>query len=407
MKKLAVGLIYLLGMVAVLAMFFPACARPGIAVESNTGFIHEASVRIPFSPGEATRLFADNEGITFLVRYIDTHRGTIHSQHEFWLEIYRIDQHGTTETKKFGPFVVVNSSIEGKNIIAFGNDDNVTYLDVASLTSKSVIDIDLADIMRNQDSVYYYDKGIVVYTESVPEKQDAERWVVIYDVTTREEVRIDLQEEFVNIHTLDISGDDIAVLGTKGIGRPAVLHVYGLDGTRKLRLDVPDRVDSVKLIRQGLIVANSDSFASVVKRYSFDGTVKWAQSLPISGLPHLKLLSSQDNDALALTLVDRNELTSFIGYFNTDDGEQVYAHTFHGDSSILPLDAAGNFYIYPQWSLYPEVPPPSGRVAFYNLDSELGVIDFSEGIYYFAASPSGKFFAVISDRSVSIFSRKE
>ena len=50
MKKRAVGLTYLMGVVAVLAAFLPARAGPSISVESSTSFTHEASVRVPFRP---------------------------------------------------------------------------------------------------------------------------------------------------------------------------------------------------------------------------------------------------------------------------------------------------------------------------------------------------------------------
>ena len=85
----------------------------------------------------------------------------------------------------------------------------------------------------------------------------------------------------------------------------------------------------------------------------------------------------------------------------------MYTSTFQGEYGIWPLDKFGGYYIYPEWSLYPEIPPPSGRIALFNYGNELASVESDDDIYYFAASPSGKYFAVVSDRTVSIFSKTE
>lgn len=281
----------------------------------------------------------------------------------------------------------------------------------------------LADIIRNQYSADYCDSGLVVYTILVPEKPGSERAVVIYNTSTHKEIMVDFQEEYASIDIIDMNGENLLIKAVRSNREPPDLYVLGLDGTNKLKLTLSyckdPYSDDAKLVPRALVVAASDviavdtsnatsqiSRASKVERYTFDGTVEWSKSVPLKGVPGLKLLS-QKNDILAFTIINRNELTSFISYFNAEDGEQLYADTFQSDSSILLLDTPGNFYIYPKWSLYPEIPPPTGRVAFYSYDNELGAIDFGEGFYYFAASPNGRFFAVVSDLTLSIFSTIE
>lgn len=417
---------YLLAVLAVIAVFFPACAGPGIAVKSGTGFTHEASVRIPFRPPDdsVASLNIDDEGTAVFIKHIEIHHGHVNPRKEYWREIYKIDKHGTVEIEKFGPFEVIRRLNPEGNLIALENGDNVTYVDVLSLTSRSVVDSDLADIIRNHYSADYYDSGLVVYTIPVPEKSGSGKGVVIYNTSTRKEVTVDLREEYASIDAMDFDGENILIKATESNRKPPVLYVLGLDGTKKLKLNLSyckhPYSDDAKLVPGGLIVAVSDvvvvntsnttsqiSRASVVKRYSFDGTEEWSRSIPITGLPRLKRLFSQGDDVLALTLINRNEMTSFIGYFTAHEGKQVYARTFQGEYGIWPVEMTGSFYIYPQWSLYPDIPPPSGGIALCSYDSELATVDFNDGIYYFAASPSSKFFAVVSDRTVSIFSSTE
>jgi len=421
MKKLGVGLIYLLGVVAVLAVFFPACVGPGISVESSIGFTHEVSVRVPFRPPDdsVASLYIDDEGTAIFIKIIEISHRHVHSDHEFWREIYKIDRHGTVESKKFGPFEVTHRLDSKGNCIALENGDNVTYVDVLSLTSRSVVDSDLADIMRNH-SADYYDNGVVVYTIPVTEKSGSERGVVVYNTSTYEEIRVDFQEEYASIDTVDFDGENILIEATKSNRKPPVLYVLGLDGEIKVKLDLLDQLGCARLIpggiavyMTGVLVVDTDnttsqiSRSSLLKKYRFNGTVEWSHSIPLKGVPHLKLLPSQDNGVLALTLINRNEMTSFIGYFTNEDGEKVYASTFQGEYGIRPLDNSGGYYIYPEWSLYPEIPPPSGRIALFNYGNELASIESDDDIYYFAASPGGKYFAVVSDGTLSIFSTTE
>jgi len=288
------------------------------------------------------------------------------------------------------------------------------------LTSRSVVDSDLADIMRNHYSANYYDNGIIVYTIPVPEKSGSERGVVIYNTSTHEETIVDFQEEYASIDTIDFDGENMLIKATESNRKPPVLYVLGLDGTHKLKLDLLDQLRCARLIPGGIAVYMTDvlvvdtdnatsriSRSSLLKKYRFNGTVEWSHSIPLKGVPHLKLLSSQDNGVLALTLINRNEMTSFIGYFTDEDGKKVYTSTHPERYGIWPLDNLGSYYIYPEWSLYPEIPPPSGRIALFNYGNELASVESDDDIYYFNASPSGKYFAVVSDRTVSIFSKTE
>jgi hypothetical protein len=285
----------------------------------------------------------------------------------------------------------------------------------SSLSSRTVIDGDLATIIRDHftDS---YRNGLVIYGIPVPEKPGMERGVVIYNTSTHEKTTVDFQEEYQNVyHPVDQDNENVLIKAVKSNNEPPDLYVLGLDGTTKLKMGLsysrdPNSDDS-KLIPGGLVVAASDvrssnGHASILKRYSFGGTEVWSKVIPVSGQPHIKLQEGL-NDILALTLTDRNDLTSFIGYFDVEKGEQLYAQLFETNSSILPLDTIGNFYVYPEWSRYPEIPAPKGLVVSYSYDNELGSVNFNEGIYYFAASPSGKYFAIISNNAMSIFSKTE
>ena len=428
MNKLAVGMIYMLVVLAVLALFFSGCAGPGISMKSSTGFTHEASVRVPFQPPEdsVASLYIDDEGTTVFIKHIEIHHGSVNPQKEFWREIYKIDKTGTIETEKFGPFEKIRRLKPEGNLIAFEDleSDNVTYIDMNSLTSRSVIDIDLADIIRNQFSADYYDSGLVVYTIPVPEKPSWEKGIVLYNTLTHEEIRVNLDEEYVGIGPIDIDGDNILLHATEHISKPPVLYVIGLDGTQKLKLTLYgiERLHAydAKLIREGLIVATRHKYsfytinatdklgpACLLKRYSFDGEEEWSYAIPITGSLSLKLLPKKDSDILSMMIFSSNNDTSFIGYFTADEGKPVYTHDLQRFTLIWPTDTIGNYYLYRQWSGYCEVPAPKGRIAFYSYDRELASIDFNDGIYYFATSPSGKFFAVVTYRTVSIFSRIE
>ena len=424
MKKVATGLMCLLGVLVILAVFFPACGGPSISVESSIGFTHEASVHVPFKPPEdsVASLCIDDEGTAIFIKHIEIFHSHVHSDREFWLEIHKIDKHGTVETEKFGPFEKIRRLKLGGNFIALEdvNSNKVTYIDVAAMTSRSVVDSDLADIMRNHYSADYYDNGLVVYTIPVPEKSGSERGVVIYNTSTHEEIRVDFQEEYASIDTIDFNGENILIKATKGNRKPPVLYMLGLDGTHELKLDLLDQLGCARLIPGGIAVYMTDvlvvdtdnatsqiSRSSLLKKYRFNGTVEWSHSIPLKGVPHLKLLPSQDSGVLALTLISRNEMTGFIGYFTDEDGKEVYTSTFQGEYGIWPLDNLGSYYIYPEWSLYPEIPPPSGRIALFNYSNELASVEFDDDIYYFATSPSGRFFAVVSDGVLSIFSATE
>ena len=424
-KKRAVRLICLMGMLVILVVFFPACAGPDISVKSSTGFTHEASVRVPFSPPDdsVASLRIDDEGIAVFIKHIEIHHGHVNPEKEYRLEIYKVDKNGIVETEELGPFEFYRTTREGNFIITPEDMDTVTYLDLGSLDSTTVEDRTLALILKAFPADCFSNK-IVTHLVPLSSKLNVERWLEIYNTETRKGVLVDLREEYTSINTIDFDGGNILVKAVKSNREPPDLYVLGLDGTMKLKLNLSyckdPYSDDAKLVPGGVIVAASDVIvvdtsntasqiarASIVKRYSFDGTVEWSQSIPITGGPRLRVLSSQDDDVLALTIFNSNEETSFIGYFTAYEGKQVYAHTFQSDSSIWPLDTKGSFYIYPQWSLYPGISPPSGRIALYSYDSEVATVDFNDGIYYFAASPSGEYFAVVSDKTLSIFSSAE
>jgi len=412
----SIWLIYILGMMVVVAMFFPGCTGPNISVKSNTGFIHETSVRVPFKPGDSVDLYIDDEGNAIFIKHIEIHHGKVSPEKEYWFEIYKADKSGIVETEKFGPFVAWQAAQEGDFIIAADETDTVTCIDLDSLNSTTAENRLLAVILKAFPSDYFSDR-IVTHTVPLSSKIGVERWLAIYDIENQEEVTVDLREEYASIDAIDFDGEDILVKASKGNREPPVLYVLGLDGTHKLKLDLLDQLGCARLIPGGIAVymtdvlvvdtdnANSQiSRSSLLKKYQFNGTVEWSQSIPLNGVPLLKLSPGQDDGVLALTLINRNEMTSFIGYFSDEDGERVYTNTFQGEYSIWPLDDLGSYYIYPEWSLYPEIPPPSGRIALFNHGNELASVESDDDIYYFATSPSGRFFAVVSDGTLSIFS---
>jgi hypothetical protein len=126
-------------------------------------------------------------------------------------------------------------------------------------------------------------------------------------------------------------------------------------------------------------------------------------TIPITGTPILKRIQNGDDEFISLT-VRSGDTERYTGWFNTDNGSQLYAKTFHDNRKILPLDTTTCYYLHPQWSLYPEISPPAGRISLFNQDEEIAFADITDGIYYFAASPNGNFFAVVTDNLLSIFS---
>jgi hypothetical protein len=131
--------------------------------------------------------------------------------------------------------------------------------------------------------------------------------------------------------------------------------------------------------------------------------MEWSVTIPITGTPVLKRIQNGDDEFISLT-VRSGDAERYIGCFNTDNGSQLYAKTFHDDRTVFPLDISAFYYLHPQWSLYPEIPPPNGRVSYYNRSEEIAYADITEGIYYFSASENGDYFAVVTDDCLSIFS---
>ncbi len=287
----------------------------------------------------------------------------------------------------------------------------------------------------------------MVMTHTVPlsSKAGVERWLAIQDMETAKGVLVDFQEEYVNLHAIDSRDEMLLVEAGRGIGNPVTLHVLSLDNTfvtdldteqqssgsriigdiEHIQIEIRDRLLSAWLTGDGLMVLLGDSLAVetdqdtsetsisrgyVLKKYSFQGKEEWQRALPVEGVAHLNLLDEEAGDIIAVTLADINDSTGFIGYYHADSGDETYSRiiseveTYEGLFSVHTLSEPGLYYIRPQPSGYPGIPSYGGKVSLYSYDKEIASADFKEPIYHLAVSPEGKFFAVITDGTLSIFS---
>jgi hypothetical protein len=446
MNKLIVGLIYLLGMVSVLAVFFPACDKPKVHVESVSGFTHEASVRISFDPQNdtVTSLRIDDDGNTALIMREEIFHGKVNPEKEYRLETYRISKGGNKETEEYGPFEAVRISREGSFIIAADETDTVTWLNSDTLNSTKMENEGLLLALKASIGDYF-DNRIMTHTVPLSSKMGVERWLAIQDMVTAKGVLVDFQEEYVNINAIDSRDDMLLVEAGRGIGNPITLYILSLDSTVMTDLDIEqqssggrtivdidhsqievrDRLLTARLTGDGLVVLLGDSLnvetdqdtpeisisrGYVLKKYSLQGKEAWHRALPVEGVAHLSLLDEDTGKIIVVTLADINDSTGFIGYYHADSGDETYSRiiseveTYEGLFSVHTLSEPGLYYIRPQPSGYPGIPSYGGKVSLYSYDKEIASADFMEPIYHLAVSPEGKFFAVITDGTLSIFS---
>ena len=415
-------------------------------MELISGFTHEVSVKIPFDPQNDTvaSLRIDDEGNTALIMRDEIFHGKINPEKEYRLETYRISKGGCKETEEYGPFEAVRISREGIFIIAADETDTVTWLDPNTLDSTKIENEGLSLALKASID-NYFDNRIMTYTVPLSSKLGVERWLAIQDMDTAKGVLVDLQEEYVNINAVDSRDEMLLVEAGKGIGNPVSLYILSLDGTVMTDLDteqqssgsriigdidhsqieVRDRLLSARLTGDGLVVLLGDSLnvetdhdtsetsisrGYVLKRYSLQGKEEWHRALPVEGVVHLSLLDEEAGDIIAVTLADNNDLTGFIGYYHSDSGDEIYSRviseveTYEGLFSVHTLNEPGLYYIRPEPSGYPGIPSYGGKVSLYSYDKIIASADFEEPIYHFAVSPEDKFFAVITDSTLSIFS---
>jgi len=415
-------------------------------VELISGFTYEASVRISFDPRNdtVTSLRIDDEGNAALIMREEIFHGKVNPETEYRLETLKINQNGDKETKEYGPFEAVRISREGSFIVAVDETDTVTWLDPDTFESTKIENEGFSLALKASIGDCF-DNMVMTHTVPLSSKAGVERWLAIQDMETAKGVLVDFQEEYVNLHAIDSRDEMLLVEAGRGIGNPVTLHVLSLDNTfvtdldteqqssgsriigdiEHIQIEIRDRLLSAWLTGDGLMVLLGDSLAVetdqdtsetsisrgyVLKKYSFQGKEEWQRALPVEGVAHLNLLDEEAGDIIAVTLADINDSTGFIGYYHADSGDETYSRiiseveTYEGLFSVHTLSEPGLYYIRPQPSGYPGIPSYGGKVSLYSYDKEIASADFKEPIYHLAVSPEGKFFAVITDGTLSIFS---
>ena len=430
----------------VVIVFFSACGSPEVRVESVSGFTPEVSLRIPFDPQNDTviSLRIDDEGNTALTMRDEIFHGKVNPEKEYHLEGYKINPIGYKETEEYGPFEAVRISREGSFIIAADETDTVTWLDPDTLDSTKIENEGLSLALKASIGDYF-DNRIMTHTVPLSSKLDIERWLAIRDMNTDKGVLVDFQEEYVNIDAVDSRDKMLLVEAGKGIGNPVTLYALSLDDTfvtdldtkqqssgsrmiediEHVQIEIRDRLLSARLTGDGLVVLLGDSLAveidqdtsetsisrgCVLKKYSLQGKEEWSRALPAEGVVRLCLLDEGAEDVITVALADNNDSTGFIGYYYADNGDEIYsrtiseAKTYEGLFSVHSLSEPGLYYIRPQPSGYPGISSYGGKMSLYCYDNVIASADFREPIYHFAVSPGGKFFAVVTDGTLSVFS---
>jgi hypothetical protein len=434
---------YLLGLIVLLSTLL-ACGRAGISVESGVGFTREASVRIPFDPQNdtVTSLRIDDEGNTALVMRDEISPGKVNPGKEHKLETSKINRNGDKETEEYGPFEAVRISREDSFIIAADETDTVTWLDQDTLESTKTENEGLSLALKAFTGDYF-DNRIMTHTVPLSSKLGVERWLAIQDMNTTKGVLVDFQEEYVNINAIDLRDEMLLVEAGRGIGNPVTLYVLSLDsmtdldteqqstGSRKIgdiehvQVEIRDRLLAARLTGDGLVVLLGDSLnvetdrdtsewsisrGYALQKYSLQGQEEWHLALPAEGVVHLRLLDEEAGDIIAVTLADNNDSTGFVSYYRADNGDEIYSRiigeveTYEGFFSIHSLRKPGLYYLQPEPSGYSGIPSYGGKVSVYSYDKIIASADFKEPIYHLAVSPDSKFFAVITDGTLSIFS---
>ena len=413
-------------------------------MESVSGFTHEASVRIPFDPRNDTvlSLRINDEGNNALIMRDVIFHGKVNPEKEYRLETYRISRDGNKETEEYGPFEAVRISREGSFIIAADETEMVAWLDSDAFDSTKIENEGLSLALKASIGDYF-DNNIMTHTASLSSKLGVERWLAIQDMDTAKGVLVDFQEEYVNLDAIDAQDGMLLVEAGRGIGKPITLYVLSLDGTvitdldiessgsrivgdiKHVQVEIRDRLLCARLTGDGLVVLLGDSLTIeidqdtsetsisrgyVLKKYSLQGKEEWHRALPAEGVARLSLLDEDAGDIIAVALADINDLTGFIGYYHADNGDEIYsriideAETYEGFFSVHSLGEPGLYYIRPEPSGYPGIPSYGGKVSLYSYDKIIASADFGEPIYHFAVSPENRFFAVISNGTLSIFS---
>ncbi len=161
------------------------------------------------------------------------------------------------------------------------------------------------------------------------------------------------------------------------------------------------------LVENGLAVYyGTNVLNSRLKKYSYDGSIVWSAEVPLTGSPHLSRIQDNGSELLALR-IQSSDNEHYVGYFTAENGTMFLENKFTDDRRVQVTDKAGYYYLFTEWPEYYEMAVPPGRISLFYGNEEAAYADVSEGIYYFAASPDGRYFAVVTRNRLSIFSFTE
>ncbi|MBN2239725.1 MAG: hypothetical protein JW712_08120 [Dehalococcoidales bacterium] len=395
-----------------LMAIFTGCASPSIAINEISGFTHETSVKVPYDPMKdaSAGLHVYDDGRAVLFKMNETFHGNVNPEKEYSPELFGVNQGGSTFKNTWGTFTNLLFERDGKYVLATDDTEYVTTISLEDPGSSVIWNKNLAMLLRAVWDTCLID-DVITYEVGLSSQLGVERWLSVRDVETGQEVLVDLKENYNNVDTIDVDGDRILVKAIKeGLESPD-FFVLGTDGEIRNRITPDSCADFNKcdacFVEDGFVVyVPQGAQRSTLTKYNGSGSPVWAHLWPFIGTPELRVHPGEDIEIVTLTL--RGEDTErYLEYSDTRDGTILYSKTLHSDLFIKLTDMPGRYYLYPQWSYYPEEDPSTGKIMLYGHDEPFGSIDIEDGIYYFETSPDGRFFSVVTKNTLSIFSYKD
>ncbi len=200
---------------------------------------------------------------------------------------------------------------------------------------------------------------------------------------------------------------------------PDILYVLGTDGDVALRkvlaYEEDGRYTDACLIPGGLVIAEGNAVrtggngierVTRLTEYDVQDDILWSREIPDPGHPRLERFEGANGVTVSLTITAENNYRC-VYLLSSASGHPECCMALDAGTGIRPVGDGDSFYLHPSWSLYPDIPAPAGSVILWRNGDEEATAEFSEGIYHFAASPDGRYFAILTKNTLSVFSLTE
>lgn len=411
MRNIIKTKIFILMMVAIVSLV-SGCGSSEISIDSVSGFVHKTSVRIPFDPQKdlSARLKIDNDGNALFFKQNEGIQGSLNPVSKFQPELYGTNEEGTSFSNKYGPFLALEFENDGSYFLAADDTNHVTRVNPGSGLSTATENKKLAMLLK-ADLTEYLKNNIITYDVTVSSTWNVKRQLAIYNTKTEKEVTVDLKENYQAIDTLDIDGENVLVKAVKKDSENPDFYILSTDGEIITTFSPENCADSGRcyacFVEGGFIVYTPRQIlSSALGKYNFFGCPVWAHVIPLMGNPEMKVVRGADGEIVTLTVTGDDD-ERYIEHFNSQDGFPLYSRSFHSDSFIKLTDVPGMYFLYPQWSLYPEMDTIHRRISLYNEETETGYIEIVDSIDYFEVSSDGRYFAIVTKNMLSIFAQEE